>query len=223
MSGTGGGGGGGSASARIVGGGGGGGAAPEKRPANLDWIAGADKRRLFEEQRSAMMRQNTKRGAASMASAAAGFNVMKRSRFVPEPQDVENMKRNANCMGNVQLPPGVCSADKRARTNGDYKIRIDPFVQAHMDAFKKTAAQKINNLQSNLDTAMAENKMLKTAVPALNKRYQEASAKVSQLERVVATYAAEVQRLRAQVRSIVFSRDHTLCLFSYNESGVVIL
>eukprot|EP00750_Incisomonas_marina_P013479 INCI17408.1.p1 GENE.INCI17408.1~~INCI17408.1.p1 ORF type:complete len:246 (+),score=54.21 INCI17408.1:274-1011(+) len=204
--------------ARGGGGGGGGGAArgnsgPQKRGAHFlgDLAGGADKRGLVDAGQPAQpsdlyARPNVKRGSGSLSSPSLGFsNIFKKSRFVPEEaaSEVENVKRNANCLSSstaAGASPFGC-VDKRARTNSDYRCRVDPFVQAHIDSFKKAAAQKINELQSQLDTANSQNQTLKAAVPALNRRYEEEHAKAVKLEELLATYTRGVQQLRQRLQA----------------------
>ena len=79
-------------------------------------------------------------------------------------------------------------------------MRVDPFVKAHMDEFKRAASKKIAELQAENKALQDANQTLKVAVPALHRRYQEANTKVAQLEKVLETYAREVNRLRGEVR-----------------------
>ena len=145
-------------------------------------------------------------GAGPLADLDGGGFFAKKSRFIPE-EEVENMKRHANCLTSSSTVEGASpfcgAADKRARPQSDHRMRVDPFVQAYLEDFKMAAGGKIRAVQAELarETARnqeleAANQTLKHAVPALNRRFQEASGKVTQLEQVVGTYGREVHRLR---------------------------
>ncbi len=163
-----------------------------------------------------------KRQVGCVANAQIGY-YLKKGRFQHELADPQ--KRSASCMepwggggggegGSMQqqqlllqqsssAAAAAAAADKRGRLGAeDYAIHEDVFVQAHVASQEKAVEDlqaQLGRVSQQFRTALAENQTLKAVVPVLNKKYCEETAKVVQLQQMVAKYAAELQRVRQQL------------------------
>ena len=168
-----------------------------------------DKRRLMQQQQQQQQQQfqllESQKRSFETLGPGKPFNP-KKVRFT-SPKGVENLKRYANCMtaDEPDSCPTAC-VDKRIRSQPDYQMRVDPFVQAHVTELRRNSERQIKDLKTKLQIAVTENKrlagqnqMYSAAFPKLNRKYQEEHQKVTQLEQVVRKFAAELQRIKQQV------------------------
>lgn len=190
-------------------------AAPQKRGAiHMGELGGFDKRRfplqppqMQVHPQAPFTHNNSKRPHPGVPLG----NLIKRGRFFQEPlHEVENMKRNASCLNsnlNNSLYARDTTMEKRARQGENYHMKMDPFVEEHIQQREAAFSAQIASLKEEMSrmsekckSAMNENRTLKSVVPILNKKYEEEVRKVSDLRQMVAKYASELEKVQIKVR-----------------------